>query len=234
MDHEREIIERQMAETRHALTDKLDQLEQKVADTVSDATQTVEQVRSAVTGTVNTVTESVRDTVESVTDALDMSKQVQRHPWGMVAGATAVGFVGGCLLYSQNESRVSSQTRQPAIKPAKTGNGKHGLGQAVARFAERSPFGGSDTWQPIVEKLRGLAVGTALGVVKDLVSKHVPKTLEREVTGVLDGITTALGGHPISGHILPDDEDDVEQYRREMNDGSPSSAAESWEGSSRF
>jgi len=234
MDHEREIIERQMADTRHALTDKLDRLEQKVADTVSDATQTVEQVRSAVTGTVSSVTETVRETVESVTEALDMSKQVERHPWGMVAGATALGFVGGCLLYSQDEARGSSKAREPAIKPAKTGNGKQGLGQAVARFAERSPFGGSDTWQPIVDQLRGLAVGTALGVVKDLVSKHVPKTLEREVTGVLDGITTALGGHPISGHILPEEDDEAEEYRRHMRGGAAASAADSWERSNRF
>jgi ElaB/YqjD/DUF883 family membrane-anchored ribosome-binding protein len=235
MDHEREIIERQMAETRHALTDKLDQLEQKVADTVSDATQTVEQVRSAVTGTVNTVTESVRETVESVSEALDMSKQVERHPWGMVAGATALGFVGGCLMYSQSESRGPSQAREPAMKPSKTGNGKHGtVSQAVARFAERSPIGKSETWSPIVDKLRGLAVATTLGLVKDLVQRSVPRTLEREVGDVLDGITTALGGHPISGHILPEEDDEAEAYRRHMRGGAAASAAESWERSSRF
>jgi ElaB/YqjD/DUF883 family membrane-anchored ribosome-binding protein len=230
MDREREIIERQMAETRHALTDKLDQLEQKVAHTVSDATQTVEQVRSAVTGTVSSVTESVRETVESVTDALDLSKQVERHPWGMVAGATALGFVGGCLLYSQTSAPARSQTREPTIKPSKTGNGKHGsLGQRVARFAEQSPFG-SQTWGPVVDKLRGLAVGTALGVVKDLVSKAVPPALERDVSEVMDGITSALGGHPISGHVLPE-----KWPQSEMAGSSPSAAAaESWERSSRF
>ena len=105
MDREREIIEEHMAETRHALTDKLDQLEQTVANTVSEAAETVEHVRDAVTGTVQSVTDSVRDTVESVSDALDVTKQVERHPWGMVAGATAVGFVGGCLLFSQRSEQ---------------------------------------------------------------------------------------------------------------------------------
>ena len=138
MDHEREIIEQQMAETRHALTDKLGQLEQSVANTVSGAAETVDHMREAVTGTVQSVTNSVRDTVESVTDALDVTKQVERHPWGMVAGATAVGFVGGCLLYSQSsrdetQSRQASQARQPTIKPSKAGNGKDGHGYSLAK-----------------------------------------------------------------------------------------------------
>lgn len=247
MDREREIIERQMAATRTNLTDKIGQLEQSVKHTVGDAVDTVEHVREAVTGTVNSVTDtlqstvqsvtdSVRGTVESVSDALDVSKQVQKHPWGMMAGAAAVGFVGGCLLSSQYQSSSGSNfATQPTIKPTKTGNGRHAAGSSggsPARFLSSSLLGSSADWSPLVEKLRGLAVGTALGVVKDLVSKSVPPALQREVNEVLDGVTTALGGHPITGHILPEDQGDAES--RQQMAGSTSSAAESWDRPSRF
>ena len=87
MDNEAEVIRRQMEGTRAALQDKLETLEQQVKETVDSATEAV-----------TTVKESVRETVDTVKETFDLRRQVERHPWTMLCGAAAVGFLGGRLL----------------------------------------------------------------------------------------------------------------------------------------
>src|SRR3954463_14705512 len=116
MDKESDVIRQQMEETRAALTDKLEVLEHQVTETVTGAAETVEKVRHTVQeigsgavetvasvkhafqDTVQSVKDSVRETAETVSDTLDIRKQVENHPWAMMAGATAVGFGVGMLV----------------------------------------------------------------------------------------------------------------------------------------
>src|SRR4051794_2704569 len=91
MDHESEVICNQMEETRTALQDKLESLEQHVSNTVQGASD-------AVTDTVDSVKSAVQDTVDSVKESLSVRYQVERHPWTMFLGAALVGFVGARLL----------------------------------------------------------------------------------------------------------------------------------------
>jgi ElaB/YqjD/DUF883 family membrane-anchored ribosome-binding protein len=102
MDNESQVIHQQMAETRTALQDKLETLEQQVKETVQNATEavteTVSTVKEVVHETVETVKESVQDTVETVKETFDLRQQVERHPWTMFFGAAAIGFIGGRLL----------------------------------------------------------------------------------------------------------------------------------------
>src|SRR5262249_38838293 len=90
MDDSPEVIRQQMEETRAALSEKLETLEQQVVGTVKDA-------RAAVTDTVETVKGAVHDTVETVKETFDVSRQVERHPWAMLGGSIALGFLGGRL-----------------------------------------------------------------------------------------------------------------------------------------
>ena len=116
MDKESDVIKHQMEHSRAALTDKLELLEHQVTDTVTGAAETVEKVRQTVQDTVSgaaetvasmqhciqdtvqSVRESVRETAETVSETLDVRKQVEKHPWAMMAGATAVGFGVGVLV----------------------------------------------------------------------------------------------------------------------------------------
>src|SRR5687768_2848245 len=113
MDDQTEVIKQQMAETRESLADKLETLENKVIGTVENTTQsvanTVESVTDAVQDTVATVKGTVHDTVEAVKggvhdtvetvrEAFDIRQQVDRHPWAMLCGSVALGFIGGYLL----------------------------------------------------------------------------------------------------------------------------------------
>src|SRR5438105_8802525 len=114
-----DVIRDQMEDTRTSLTEKLETLEKKVASTVESATsnvaETVEAVKETVQETVSTVKDTVQDTVctvkstvregvGAVKDAFDICGHVERHPWVMLGGSIAVGYVLGRLLLPEAKS----------------------------------------------------------------------------------------------------------------------------------
>lgn len=231
-----EVIRQQMDESRAALTEKLGLLEEKVTETVQSATasvaetvqsatasvtETVDSVKGAVQGTVDSVRHSVEDTVASVSEALDLALQVKRHPWGMLAGAIAVGYVGAQLLAPGERSRPRysgrSQTNGPIDRlslergeaegmasvpsPIHATNGSTTNGAtATANSGLISQIG--DSFHAEITKLKGLAVGAAFGIVRDMLTEAGPPSLKHEIAEVIDGFTEKLGGQRISGPVL--------------------------------
>ena len=61
-----------------------------------------------------------------------------------------------------------------------------------------------DTFHDEISQLEGLAIGTLLGIVRDIVTKAVPEHMESQVEEFVNGITVKLGGTPIEGRILPE------------------------------
>jgi len=110
MENETELIRDQMAETRSALSEKLEALQDQVLGTVEGTTRsvtdTVEAVQEAVQDTVGTVKESFQETVQSVKSAFDLSEQMQKHPWLLLGGAVVVGYAGGRLLMGEGASAM--------------------------------------------------------------------------------------------------------------------------------
>lgn len=148
MENDPEMIRQQMDQTRSALTEKLERLEQQVVGTVQGATsavnetvgnvreavhETVGSVRDTVHETVRSVTESVHGTMESVKDAFDLERQVQARPWAMMAGAVGLGFVGGYLLrrtegypsdYMTERMSLAGHWRESEDQQRELGNGR--------------------------------------------------------------------------------------------------------------
>ena len=265
MDKESDVIKHQMEHTRAALTDKLELLEHQVTDTVTEAAETVEKVRHTVhetvsgaaetvasmkhafQDTVDTVRESVRETAEAVSETLDVRRQVEKHPWAMMAGATAVGFGVGVLVSrvdvpataSSAASSMASSAKSMASSRSATA-GDHSpqwtgpqREQIVSRpqpaLQEESP------WMPAVNKLKGLAIGAMFGVLRDVLSKSMPDTLRGQVGEVIDDFTESLGGKPIAGKILPDSWDGKRNERDESEEGRENWQAKDrdWQGGSR-
>lgn len=239
---EPEMIRQQMDESRAALTEKLGLLEEKVSETVQSATasvaetvqsatasvtETVDSVKGAVQGTVDSVRHSVEDTVASVSEALDLALQVKRHPWAMLAGAIAVGYVGAQLLSTGERSRTrfpgsrrtngsidrlsleraEGEGMTSAHTPTHATNGSTTNGSAApASSGLLSQIG--DSFQAEIAKLKGLAVGAAFGMVRDMLTEAGPPSLKHEIAEVIDGFTEKLGGHRISGPVLSKDGND--------------------------
>jgi predicted RecB family endonuclease len=145
MENNTEVIQQQMTDTRAALSEKLEALEEQVLSTVQDTTQnvvstvesTVEDVKEAVQETVSNVTESVQETVSNVTETVqetvsetvstfqrifDLRGHVENYPWAMFAGAVVVGYVGGQLLLPRS---APSAAEERAVPPPSTGLPSH-------------------------------------------------------------------------------------------------------------
>jgi hypothetical protein len=226
MDQESEKIRQQMEETRASLSDKLETLEEQVVGTVQQATcavtETVENVKEAVQDTVETVKGSVSDTVETVRETFDLGRQVERHPCAMFFGSIAVGFVAGYFL-----DRSQRRPRGPLKGNGHGPTGPSPLAAILARdggkpegrrylpsFREEnvSPSAApaehswleriSDQFAPEINKLKGLAIGSLVGLVRETVTSSMNQEIATHLREIIDSMTTKLGGHPVPGPIL--------------------------------
>lgn len=188
-----QVIQKQMEETRVSLQEKVELLEQQVVGTVQNAadavTDTVDTVKQAVEETVHTVKDTVDQTLSNVLEGIDLRSHVEEHPWPMLLGAVAVGFVGGRLL----DATTPSPTTLPATGPlAGNGNGQsHGVLAGV-----------TETFGPELRKLKELALGATGAIVRDLVTANVPPPVRGQLAEVIDDFTAKLGGKPIHGRVL--------------------------------
>jgi len=220
MPQEPHEIRQEMDETREALTEKIGQLEQQVVDTVQDATagvkETVEAVRSAVEDTVQTVRDTVGDTVDSVKESFNLTAQVQRRPWLVIAGSVGVGFAAGYLLGGPGASKAAAPQPQPAMPPAparRPGNGHHRPPEPAMSPRESSPEphapGLVDTLMQSfgneINQVKGLAIGALAGIVRDMVVQAAPQVVKTQLSGIIDEFTNKLGGQPIKGQVLSED-----------------------------
>ena len=228
-------IRSQMDETRTSLTNKLEMLEQKVTDTVQGTVQTVtetvqgtvqsvgdtvDNVKQAVEDTMNSVKSSVRDTVHTIGEAVSISHHVEQHPWAMMAGATAVGFIGGYVLMGPSRhSRADEQFRHLAASQGRPPQSGYTPTEAFtpepppqrtvprntvreAHETHQHSIALPDWLKPAATQVQGLAVGAALGLLRDILVKAVPKPMSGQVTEIVDGLTSSLGGQVYRGSLL--------------------------------
>jgi len=201
MDYESEVINRQMEDTRSALQDKLETLEQQVKDTVQGATDavndTVETVKDAVQETVGTVKDTVQDTVQSVKSSLDIAQHVRDHPWPMFVGAATVGFLASRWLGARG--RATSRVELPLPVP------HSGLAGPVLQAPLQAP---KENWltthyREELGKLKGLALGVVGGLVREMLTSSAAPALSDQIKDVVDSLTVKMGGRLIEGPILP-------------------------------
>jgi len=196
VDNELEVIRHQMEETRSSLADKLEALETEFRDTVEGATSAVANTVESVQETVSTVKETVQETVESVKETLDIRKHVERHPWIMFGAAIALGYTAGYLLTPRKKpSRPHTPETAPPAPPTPTRNGPgHRNGASKRTSSEKEEPGMFDS---ALQTLRGLAIGTLMKTLRDVLVNAVPSSLAPDLAGVVDDLNTRLGGKPL-------------------------------------
>jgi len=221
-------IRHQMDETRTALTDKLERLEKQVTNTVQGAAQsvgdTVENVKHAIDDTVHNVTASVQnvkdsfqDTMHAVGEAFSISHHVERHPWTMVAGATAVGFVAGYVMTQRSgDARAERKFRHLAASQGRVPESDY---EPVPQYMPQPTRAASSStmhhmkdsngsnafmeWlRPATSQIQALAVGAALGLLRDMIKQSVPPAMTPKVTELVNGLTTSLGGQVVQENLV--------------------------------
>jgi ElaB/YqjD/DUF883 family membrane-anchored ribosome-binding protein len=210
-----EVIRQQMEAQRAALTDKLETLECKIAQTVQGAreavSETVQEAKEAVAETVQSVKDTVHSSVETVKETFDVRRQVQRHPWAMLGGSVAAGFVAGMLL--NRTGGGPSRGFAPAMPTGTNRLREHARtsgGYLNTPATTTTPPQRQESWvdelaqkfAPEIQKVKGFALGAAMGLVRDLVSPSVPEAMRPQFTELLDNVTTKLGGEPVQGDVL--------------------------------
>jgi len=206
-DKTEEQILRDMNETRSSLTEKLETLEKKVVGTVESATsavnetvgsikdsvhETVATVKDTVHETVASVNESFKGGVESVKDALDVQAHVQEHPWLMVGGSVAVGYVLGSVLSpSQRPTYVSQPMHSPPPAPA------HLMHSTASSAPAASQQASENFLAPEIAKFKGLALGLLFGAAREWIRSSVPEHVGEKIEQIMDAVTRKAGGDPV-------------------------------------
>lgn len=233
-----EVIQAQMEETRHRLAENLDKLTRQTADTVQEVASTVSQtvesvqesveaVTDAVQGSVEAVTETVHETVGGMKDFFDIAGHVDRHPWLMVGGATALGFFVSRMFIPPGPSRQalppppSFMAAMPA--PAKAPEMNFPTSSGAARLEGHWPEektqqksaskgfleGLAESYAPLLDKLKSFAIGAAMGVARNVIAPAGAPGIASDIRGMIDDFTKKMGGQPVA---------DVPQAKQDQQD----------------
>jgi len=199
MAEEPDVIREQIEETRSALTEKLETLEGQVRDTVQSAKATVED-------TIETVKSSVQQTVESVQQTFDLRYQVDRHPWAMTGGSFVVGLLLGNYVEGRRQTRQVSLPHADAYSKPNGGQSLMGYTPPVSAPAKPSLVKRVlSAFDDEIDKVKGVAIGAAMGLVRDLAKRSLPQ-LASQIDDVVNNATVKLGGDPLAGSFLQPDE----------------------------
>jgi ElaB/YqjD/DUF883 family membrane-anchored ribosome-binding protein len=206
VDNELEVIRHQMEEKRASLADKLDALEDQVLETVHEAATAMTSTVRDVTGVVDSVKDNIHETVESIKETFNLSDRIRRHPWASVAGAFASGFAGAFLL-----SRSSRQQEPPQPTPPRRETNGFAHGPVRAPVTDQQPAASSsEQTSPLgiavteaLNTIKGMAVGTLLGVLNEVVGDAVPASMKPEVEQLFGDLNTRLGGKALHKLVFP-------------------------------
>jgi len=208
-----DVTRAQMNETRASLSEQLGTLEQRVTDTVGGAA------------------DAVRHAVDNVKDALDLRQHVTRHPWATLGGSMALGCLAGYLLLRRGAGQPQANGRsEPAWPEGPRSPEMSEEFVKAARFSDeafaRKPIrdaipptpdagwldGIRRHFGPEIDKLQGLTIGAALGVVRDVITAAAPEMFKVGLADVMDGLTVKMGGEPIHGPILKETVSDAADH----------------------
>jgi ElaB/YqjD/DUF883 family membrane-anchored ribosome-binding protein len=217
MDQQPEKMREDMEETRTSLEQKLEALEGQVAQTVGTAAEAVQAARSAVSDTiedvkeaVESVSETVQDTAATVGRTFNLRLQTERHPWLMFCGSVAVGCCAAYFLPWPRRPAASTAFQAPPL-PA------YPVPPSAPLARQDIPGAFRDNLPPQAEepakkdflgeefgKLKRLAIGSLLGVFRDLLVRELPSSLGERLKEEMNTITTKLGGEPIKDTLVED------------------------------
>lgn len=215
-----EVIQAQMEETRESLADKLEELGNKVSHTVEKVTDTVENTVEAVTETAEQAAEAVTETAQqaahAVRETLDIPSHIQNHPWLWLGGSLAVGYLAGRLMPSAShtvyqKAQHTAQSVRDYLEPQAryvptpeqhvSPEHVHAAPQKNGHSSTLGFLGGllepiQEAMGPEMERLKGMAIGATLSLLRDVAIDAIPDTFKEQVGEVFDNVTRRFGGEP--------------------------------------
>jgi uncharacterized protein YjbJ (UPF0337 family)/ElaB/YqjD/DUF883 family membrane-anchored ribosome-binding protein len=205
-----EAILRDMEETRTALTEKLETLEQKLVETVNQTTsavtetvasvketvnETVSAVKMSVTDTVSTVKETMHEGVETVKGAFDLSAHVEHHPWLMMGGSVLAGYALGRVLSEPSPRMESARSYSPSpFPPLRENAAFSGTGHQRAPSAPSAPVQAAQAATSAVGSVASSLMSTFAPEIDKLKSLALGVTMGTVRDLVVDAVPPQLSG----------------------------------------
>lgn len=169
--------------TRASLMAKVETLENRITEPVEAANQAVHHA-----------IDEAKETFESVKENLDLPRQVDRHPFGMLLGSVAVGFLAGKTVDGIG-GHNGHRNGFGALKSNGHTSGATSMSDTHSRLGlETQP----SQFHAEIDKLKRLGIGMLLGLVRDKIATSMPDSMKCQVADVVDDITMKLGGEPLS------------------------------------
>jgi len=220
--------------TVESVKETVENVSEKLHNTVAGVTETVQETVAGGTDSVQQavegVKESVEETVKSVAETFNLKLQCERHPWIVFGGAVTVGCLGSMMLGgSRRQTHPTSQSWSPSQvshEAAEAARARASSSQAQPEQAANADQSGVGGW--LWEKLgnfKGVAGGAMMGVVRDVVSQALPENLKERVSEEVDKLTKSLGGEPIQGSLLPEQQSEESEQPQDQGQEQPSRLA---------
>ena len=201
MEETSESIRQQIDETKLQLAEKLESLEQQVSDTVQNTGTAMTATAESVQDTVQTLSNAIRHTVDSVTNGMDLSRQIERHPWLVIGGCVALGYVASGLLMRKPKTNQAQTIWIPpsALPPdAMTFNSSHQEKPSALMPSEVAVASKSVQDSSIWHQLGEIGIGVLIGIVQDVANRAAPQIVDY-LTNV-PGTDTATSSAGTSEH----------------------------------
>jgi hypothetical protein len=135
----------------------------------------------------------------------NVEQQIRRHPWAMLAAAVGVGAVAGSLVSSARRG----DAQRGWTRASEWTGGREGSGFGAVQRQTKGQLGDE------FSQIKGALIGLGIGLVRDFLKDAVPPKLRSKVTEVADSATEKLGGTPIEGDVMGEEE--RRQGRNEMH-----------------
>ena len=173
-------MRQQIMDTRSQLTEKLVSLEHQVSSTVESTGSAVNETVGAVQETVESVTSAVKGAVQSISDAIDIRQQIKQHPWLILGGSVALGYLAVDLLEQSSTTpgmpqkpvappNPGNDNGEPVIQPLLYGIAVTPSGINAANEAASTNF----LWHELTTAVTGALVG----IVQDAATHVVPQII---------------------------------------------------------
>lgn len=155
------------------------QMQHDVHDAFQQVKQSVEIARN-----------SAHESTEALKRSLSIEHQARKHPWAMMAGATALGLAGGILLRETTAPSTDAGPRQSSETPADSERGGRKLNRLAGKFEAE------------IDTLETLVIGALFGMARDVIMQAVSPTLERQPDDAANRMGPNFSENSPQGNVL--------------------------------
>ena len=196
-----QIIRRQMEETRAALDEKIETLEEQIT---------------------RAVTISAEEASEAMKKCCNVGEQFHRNPWWFFCGAVAIGFFLARALFGKRKHQHEHEPESQPTWRDESSDFMRKSDDAVADESSESPSPAASEKPSALEafvsqpnaageehrdpaerhdksaELKSLLIGAGLGVLRELAVKRAPNEMRQFLGDVMNAFTTKMGGEVIT------------------------------------